>query len=164
MNDEQQTASIGKMMLLWAGLLLLAFWAWDSWFAQRANPNRAAAVNDGELRLQANARNMYLVPGSINGVEVMFLLDTGATLVSVPAGVARRAGLVKGQQMMVSTANGVVPVWRTRINNLGVSDFQLKNIDATINPHVDDNVLLLGMSALRFFSISQQQGELILRR
>jgi len=58
----------------------------------------------------------YIFPGTINGRPVSFLLDTGATLVSVPAHRAEELGLAAGahQQSVTATARSspVPPGWR----------------------------------------------------
>lgn len=63
----------------------------------------------------ADINGMYLANGSINGVSMQFMLDTGATLVSINEPMAARVGLdyrglgTPGRSM---TAAGVVRIWR----------------------------------------------------
>lgn len=94
------------------GLLSLFFTRWDD---QQENPNRdySSRVADNgvrEINLLRNRYGHYLASGKINGHDVVFLLDTGATSVSIPAAVARRIGLQAGAPQTVSTANGSVTV------------------------------------------------------
>ena len=80
------------MILAWViGLGLAAMW-FSGVEERRLNPNQAPqsiTTNSGiEVRLASNPQGHYLMTGEINGREVTFLLDTGATFVAIPASVA----------------------------------------------------------------------------
>jgi aspartyl protease family protein len=64
--------------------------------------------------------------------------------------------------MLVSTANGTVPVYATKLNEMRIGDIVLHDIRATINPHTGDDFVLLGMSFLQHLDFSQRSGQLIL--
>ena len=147
---------IGLMTLLFGDLL-----------DRQNNPNQAISVSvDGNgnrtVRLERNAFGHYVASGEINGADVEFLLDTGATEVSVPEGIARRAGLKRGAQMPVSTAAGVAYVYHTRIEELRLGPLIQRGVSATINPHMPDDEVLLGMNFLRHLKFTQQGDTLIL--
>ena len=100
--------------------------------------------------------------GFINGHEVTFLLDTGATNISVPAGIAIDAGLEEGRPARVGTANGVITVYQTRLNTVQLGGIILQDIAANINPHMHDKIVLLGMSFMKHLEMSQREGTLTL--
>lgn len=65
--------------------------------ARNNNPNQqlVSHVRGGatEIELKANRQGHYLVDGTINNHSVTFILDTGATTVSISESVAQKAGL-----------------------------------------------------------------------
>ena len=109
----------------------------------------AAKAEKPSLVLAADGQGHFFTPGTINGSSVRFLVDTGATFVSMGAGDARRAriDLEKGTPGMTMTANGMAKVWRVRLGNLKVGNITLHDVDATVHQH-DMPIVLLGMSVL----------------
>jgi aspartyl protease family protein len=164
-----QQSKMGKTMLVIAwiiglGMLTLLF---DQQLASQFNPNSTpiSAVNQGqqEVRLKQNRSGHYVTGGAINGQPVVFLLDTGATHVSVPMHLAEQLNLPKGRAFWVQTANGRVQVAQTQIDRLSIGDIQLNNVTANLNPGFKENEILLGMSALKQLEFSQKGQWLILR-
>src|SRR5699024_1875562 len=115
-----------------------------------------------EIKLQANRQGHYLANGTINSQNVTFILDTGATTVSVSESIAKKAGLTRRQPSRARTAAGTVKVWSTTIQELRLGDITFKNVPATINPAMDADMALLGMSVLGQLNFSQQSGVLTL--
>ena len=73
----------------------------DDWIADQNNPNKdpeSVKLADGSLQvvLLRNRQGHYVSAGTINGKPVTFLLDTGATDVAVPAGIAKKLDLKHG--------------------------------------------------------------------
>lgn len=147
--------------LLMLGLFYLYF---DSSLQSRDNPNRVLQIAPGsELVLKRNRDGHYVFPGEINGQRVTFLLDTGATLVSVPAHLADSLGLRPGAPMRAITANGAVTTYATRIDELAFGPFSLRDVPATLNPGMRGDQVLLGMSVLKHLEFTQRGDALILR-
>jgi len=113
-----------------------------------------------KLTLRADRYGQYELTGSANGQDVRFLLDTGATEISIPTKVANRLNLIRGRGYPVSTANGQVTVYSTQLDEVSIGPFTLKNVSAHINPGMNGDVALLGMSFLRHFEMFQRSGEL----
>jgi aspartyl protease family protein len=133
----------------------------------RRNPNSdpVSSIHSEsiEVPLKRNRQGHYLLIGQINGEDVEFLLDTGATDVVVPESTARKLGLPYGIRGRAMTANGPVTIYQTRINELHLGKIRLTNIDASINPNME-GAILLGMSALGQIEFSQQADILTLKQ
>jgi aspartyl protease family protein len=151
--------------LAWVGAFALMWWLFDDYLDRREFPNRDLVVEQGaadELVLRRNHVGHYLAPGTINGEPVVFLLDTGATQVSVPAHLADRLGLHAGSRGRALTANGAVEIRHTRIRELALGPFVIGNVSGHINPGMSSDQILLGMSVLGHLDFAQRDGTLIL--
>jgi len=135
---------------------------------QKRNPNQdpVSMVNASyvEVQLERNRQGHYLSIGEINGEEVEFLLDTGATDVVIPAALAEELGLRRGRASRAMTANGTVTVYNTNLAELSIGDLTLYNVKASINPGMRSGGILLGMSALKKVEFSQRGDILTLRQ
>lgn len=112
-----------------------------------------------------NRFNSFVGQGSINGVGVSLLADTGASMVVIPERLAQRIGLRKGAALAFKTGGGVVPHYLTNIDKLTLGQIEMRNIEAAINPAMQDDFVLLGMSALRFVDMERDtsHGKLVLK-
>ena len=168
-NNAASSRGIGRGMVIaaWILLLVLLTLFFNNRLDQQRNPNQrlARTLADGipEVRLQRNRFGHYVATGSINGQPVEFMLDTGATDVSIPAGIADRLKLQRGQAMNYHTANGTITAWQTIANEIQLGPLRLGPIRASINPHDKSNAVLLGMSFLKQLDFSQQGNTLTLK-
>lgn len=169
-NKASPGKRIGQGMLIFSfvlGLGGLTFF-FEEQIQQQANPNQnplSMELNSGirEVVLQQNRQGHYVASGTVNNVPVLFLLDTGATDVAIPESIALAAGLQRGNTSRASTANGVVTVYSTRIDELTLGNIVLEDVSASITTSMAGNTILLGMSALRQVEFNQRGGELTLR-
>ncbi|MEX8514855.1 MAG: TIGR02281 family clan AA aspartic protease [Leptothrix ochracea] len=117
----------------------------------------------GRIVLMASSGGHFQVPGSINNQSVNFLIDTGATMVTMSAKVAERLGLDyrKGTPLVTQTANGQAPAWRLSLSSLRVRDVELHQIDAIVVEH-DMPVVLLGNSFLSRFAMQREGSQMVL--
>jgi aspartyl protease family protein len=163
-------ARLGKSMILLGWLLALGLltYYFNDWLKARENPNRhpnASSTNGiNQLILERNYQHHYLTGGTINGTSVTFLVDTGATTVSVPAHLAPRLGLKPGAVQMSSTANGMVETRATTIDELKMGTITLYDVRASINPGMQADEILLGMSALKNIEFTHKEGVLTLKQ
>ncbi len=151
--------------ILFLGILTMAF---TKFLDRQNNPNQKIAVSYNadqiaEVVLQQNRQGHYLANGAINDKAVTFLLDTGATHISIPEHIARQLNLTKGFPMKVSTANGAITVYDTRLDSVSIGAITLHNIRANINPFMKSDEILLGMSFMKQLELIQRNGQLILR-
>jgi aspartyl protease family protein len=120
-----------------------------------ATPSAAAASpappadNRTSATLAADSRGHFITDGAVNGVGMRFLVDTGATVVTLPAAEARRLGIDyrAGRRGMVQTANGIAPTYGISLDSVKVGGIELSAVDALVIEHGLDTPLL-GMSFL----------------
>ena len=161
--------NIGQGMLIASfTLVLIALTLYfNEWLANQSNPNQSPTfsisdIGTREVILERNRQGHYVANGHLNGTPVTFLLDTGATEVAIPSGVADKAGLIRGLPQQAATANGVVTVFSTKIDELQIGNIVLYDIDASVTPSMLGNTILLGMSALRQIEFTQRGSNLTL--
>lgn len=160
----------GRVMLVlaWGIGILLATKFFADWEQSRFNPNRQpVSLVQGErieVLLESNAQGHFVASGRINGEAVVFLLDTGATDVAIPAELAEKLGLARGAPVLLQTANGQTTGYRTVLGSLGLGDIVLRDVRAIVAPGFDGEQILLGMSALKQLEFTQRAGTLVLRQ
>lgn len=151
--------------ILFLGILTMGF---NKLLENQNNPNQNVEIsyNDdriAEVRLEQNRQGHYVANGKINGGMVTFLLDTGATQISIPEKVAQRLGLKKGYPSQVITANGTIKVYSTKLNSVSLGAITLHNLRGHINPHMEGDEILLGMNFMKHLEIIQRERQLLLR-
>ncbi|MCV2217925.1 TIGR02281 family clan AA aspartic protease [Thauera sp. Sel9] len=127
-----------------------------------------SAASEGtaqRVMIEGDSQGHFLAQGSVNGASMRFLVDTGATAVSMGAADARRAGIDfrQGRQAYSQTANGVAPIWIVKLNSVRLGGIELAGVDAAIHEG-DMPVVLLGMSFLNRMQMSREGNRLILER
>ena len=146
------------------GLRLSLGWLLEKQYnPNQANITRVGSHGGQEVVLKRGRGGHYVASGMINGNPVVFLVDTGATYVSVPLAVANRIGLKKGPAGLANTANGTVTVFSTRLGTVSLGHIELENVVASINPGMGGEEILLGMSFLGYLEMLQRGDELRLR-
>jgi aspartyl protease family protein len=126
---------------------------------------RTATVK--EVQVWRNTSGMFTTVGSINGLHVPFLVDTGATQVAMNASQARRLGIdfhVVGKPAEVTTASGVVRAWAVTLNSVKVGDLEVRNVPAVVLEGAQPKVTLLGMSYLGRMEILHEGQLMTLRK
>ena len=111
-------------------------------------------ISANEVRLQRQQDGQYHISGAINGEPVVFILDTGASMVSISRKIAHRAGLGCDQSAVFATASGKVQGCITRTKDVTFANYRLFDLDVAIMPSMDETALL-GMNALGKFDIRQ---------
>jgi aspartyl protease family protein len=103
------------------------------------------------LRIYPDALGMYFVDGAINGEKTRFLVDTGATYVTLSGNKAGQLGIDfrKGSPSQVQTAAAVVKAWTVKLDSVSVGGIRMSNIDATVIAGDQPFEVLLGNSFLQ---------------
>lgn len=112
-------------------------------------------------------RGMFKTVGSINGLPVGFLVDTGASSVAMNSTQARRLGIdfrVQGEPTYVTTASDVTRAYQLKLDVVKVGAIQLRNVTAVVLDGAQPAEVLLGMSFLGRVAMINESDKLILRR
>jgi len=118
----------------------------------------------GKATLAADPRGHFYAQGMVNGVPVRFVVDTGATLVSLPQSDADRLGIDyrTGRRGASRTANGVVPVYLVKLDSVKVGGIELHNVDALVHEGGGLDQALLGMSFLNRLEMQREGATMTL--
>ena len=103
-----------------------------------------------------NSAGMYMTYGSINGRSVHFLVDTGASAVSMNANQAKQLGINYekiGTPTGISTASGFVKAYRVSLKSVSVGQLTQNNVEAFVIDGNHPGPILLGMTFLGRISV-----------
>ena len=143
-NGKRQTLTMGQSISIAGG---------------PASANRATLI--------ADSGGHFLTAADVNGISMKFMVDTGASLVTISSGDAKRAGInyLAGQKAMLQTANGVAPAYRVKLDTVRLGDIALTNVDGVV---VEGNVMgehgLLGLSFLNRVTMQREGSTMTLTR
>ena len=159
----------GMSIIAWIVLLGLMTTFFQGKLDDRRNPNRTVSSSLGEdgraeVVLERNRMGHYVANGTINGVRVTFLLDTGATGVAISPELAQRAGAPRGKAIMTRTANGNAQGFLTQLKSVQLGAIEQNNVPAQIAPGLATAEVLLGMSFLKHLEMVQRGDTLTLRQ
>lgn len=104
----------------------------------------------------------YFIDGAVNDSYVNFIIDTGATYVALPQGMATGMGLKCQGLGLMKTGNGTTQVCTTTLQKLKIGQFTLRYVDAVVMPNLSQP--LLGMNVLKQFRVEQDNGEMRLSK
>ena len=164
-------SNMGKMAqqaAIWALIFVGVVGAYGLWeeISQDNNP-RQAMVNADTITVPRSFDGHYHLTLDINGTEVPFIVDTGASQVVLSQRDAARIGLDPATldfRSAANTANGVVrtaPVILDQVALEGITD---RRVPAVVNGGNMDSSLL-GMTYLGLYNrIEITNGELVLIR
>ncbi|MEO1926699.1 MAG: TIGR02281 family clan AA aspartic protease [Gammaproteobacteria bacterium] len=111
----------------------------------------AASTEGKKIILTPDRAGMYNVSGQINGSHVSFVVDTGATLVSMNSNVAKKIGIdykLEGRVGSSYTASGKSKIYIINLKKVRVGDIELQNVQGAVHEGSFPVVTLLGMSFL----------------
>jgi aspartyl protease family protein len=130
-----------------------------------------SAVPSGNSRsmvVSRDGRGHFVVDGHIDGRQLSFMVDTGASVIALTASDAARLGIHPAQREFVApvkTANGTVRAALTQLDTVEVGDLVVRDVAALVLPDeaLSDNLLGLSfLSRLRRFEYSD--GKLLLEQ
>lgn len=160
-NNPPELDQVFGSVFIKAGVLL-TFILGGYLIFQHINRPEMAVISANEVRLQRQPDGHYHINGSINAVPVKFMLDTGASMVSISRELAKRAGLECDAPAVFTTANGKIDGCIATREEVSFGNVRLFDVDVAIMPNMDD-MALLGMNALGKFDLQQTDGTLVIR-
>lgn len=152
---------LGKTFLLtgfWLGVGVLLYF-----FFLRYEAPPIQVVGADHVELSRARDGHFHIDGAIQGHPLSFLIDTGASTVSISRELAARIGLGCDSASTFSTANGLVEGCLSRVADLEFGPFQLEHMTVAILPNLASDALL-GMNALKRVRMEQQADRLIISR
>ena len=116
-----------------------------------------------QILLPMGSGGHYTTIGMINGRVTSFLLDTGATSVSISQIEAEKLGLryLYGKRVVTQTANGVVPAYMIDLASIRIGEVEVRDVEAIVIPGQMSHVLL-GNSFLNRFRLRRENDVMTL--
>jgi len=144
------TISLAWIAIFGAGFVLFSFRDDLGYVAQRlkAEATGAPVVEGQEVRIPMAIDGHFWVEGSLNGMPVKFLVDSGATMTTIGRDTAATAGVAvsSNRNQVVRTGNGILRVASGRADRLSVGPIERADVGLHIADNEDLNVL--GMNYL----------------
>ncbi len=112
-----------------------------------------------------NSGGMFMTFGNINGRSVRFLVDTGASAISMNSAQAKQLGIRYdkiGIRSGVSTASGFADAYRVRLKSVTVGNITETNVKAFVIDGNHPGPILLGMTFLGRLSIEHSGNSMTL--
>ena len=143
-----------KMALAWLAIFATGFilFAFRSEFSSLGQRLRAEATGTpieqgGVVRIPLGDDGHFWAWAKLNGKDVRFMVDSGASVTTVSRATAAAAGMPIGtERKMVSTANGRAWLVTSRADSLSIGTIRREDFAVDIN--AQDDLNLLGMNFL----------------
>ena len=156
-----------RVWLAWAMIfigLMAGYGLWND--VKNSGFARQTIGEAGELIVPRSPDGHYYLTLTINGTDISFVADTGATNMVLSPDDAAAVGIkVQDLNFMHSaeTANGTVDIARTRLDSVVLGPFADRNVTAWVNGAAMEGSLL-GMDYLGMFEIQISGDKMVLRR
>ncbi len=145
-------------VLIWLGLGALCF----SLFTWTSAPKVSVTSDQIEIAISKAQDGHHYIDGVLKGKQIRFLIDTGATYVSIGGNLAAQLGLLSGKPTKFETANGTVIGQLFENQSIKVSGLTTPPLTIGVMPN-SPNAALLGQNFLRHVELLQIDDKLILR-
>ena len=153
-----------KMALAWVAIFGVAFllFAFRGEFSQLGQRIRAEATGspivEGEVvRIPVAEDGHFYVDAKLNGHDVRFMVDSGASVTTVSRSAANAAGMDIGtRRATVITANGPTSVMQSYADRLQIGS--IERTDFPVDVSEQEGLNLLGMNFLRSLQSWRVEG------
>jgi aspartyl protease family protein len=159
-KDSARQLGLFPMLVFWCLVMGLVYGAMTYYL----KPKQAKVLANGDLVMQRSQDGHFYALGKINGVEAKFMVDTGASLVTVSDAFAQKALLLGGTPTTFRTANGDRSGRVVEGHNVSIGPIVATNIKLGVGlSGGSDTDALLGQSFLSKFDITMNKDQLVLR-
>lgn len=156
-----------KMILAWVAIfgVIFVIVAFRGEFANLGQRLRAEATGSeivaGEtVRIPMSDDGHFWVTARLNGQDVRFMVDSGASVTTVSRTIAQAAGIpITFRRVMVSTANG--RAWVTKSHAEALQIGPIERFDFAIDVNETDDMNLLGMNFLSSLESWRVEGRFL---
>lgn len=131
-----------------------------------AVPTNLSATSNRVVVNASDGGSHYVTDGFYDGKPVKFILDTGASMVSMGIDDAIRLGInyAEGKEVFAETAGGRVPSYLIKAPSVTVGSITIRDVDTIVasSSFGKGKTMLLGQSFLSKVRLIQEQGQMIL--
>ena len=166
MRSVQQTTRTGALTILviWLAVVGALYFVFNRIEKNREARLKPYALSSGELVIPRQRDGHFHVEGEVNHQPVSFLVDTGASHVSVSKALAQKAGLPPGQDITLSTANGQMAGQLVQSVPVRAGHLVLNTTTVTVGLQgMPPEQALLGQAFLKHFDVEIRRDEMVLR-
>lgn len=167
--NRNSLGTLARGAVLWGLIFIGVVAAYGLWETVRDEvaPQQVLRTGDGRVEVPRSRDGHYYITLDINGAELRFMVDTGATDMVLTMADAAAVGIDPDTLRFTGiarTANGTVRTARVRLDAVRLGDFVDHGVTAWVNEGALDTSLL-GMAYLdRFARIEIARDRLILTR
>lgn len=148
------------MILFWCVVMGLLYLVMTHYL----KPKQAQVLANGDLVIQRSQDGHFYSTGTVNGRSAKFLVDTGATVVSVSEAFARQAHIVGGVATTFKSANGEHPGRLVDGVDVSVGPLRVRNVKIGVGLRFgEEDEVLLGQSFLSRFDVLMNKDQMVLR-
>jgi aspartyl protease family protein len=163
-------ANLGKtaqQAAIWVLIFLGAIAAVGLWDDIRGSlAPRAAIVGDGRIEVPVAPDGHFYLTATIDGADITFVVDTGASAIVLTEADARAAGIPTGNLSYTGraqTANGMVTTAPVTLDSMTLGGVTDRAVSAVVNGG-DLDTSLLGMTYLSRYRMTFSDRTLTLER
>jgi aspartyl protease family protein len=133
--------------------------------APDASPANAAAAGNGfaSREIPRSPDGHFYLDAQVNGAQVHFLVDTGASMVALTAADAQRAGIaLPSARAMAEGAGGAIEIVPVTIDRIAAGPLEARGVEGAVAREL--SVSLLGQSFLSRVGTVQISGDRMVLR
>lgn len=149
-------------LFAWIAIAVVAYFAMQAFTAPKVARESSSANGSGEIVIPRSRDGHYYVEGSINGEPITFMVDTGASTVSIDTVTAKASGVPGGYGATFHTASGETQGEMVPKQRVTVGGFRIDDISVAVIPRLG-KIGLLGQNVLRYLDVTQSGDRMILR-